>query len=363
MSKDARPPIELTPEQKAFVEKHWQMDLRDLIQKVFANPNLTMRSKPEVAAVKKYLAELGYSASTQLTVVPPRELSPDELQYVENNHEASSPLELVRTVFRDESLTLSSPEGRAVLTILKRIAPERYNRNDEPVEDMEYKPPRNLREMIVRVRRLVPNPEGIDIPLYSGELNAQITKNLNVLLACVNIPRFIHQASQYLKKVDRELFESSFLRMIHDNTDLTAQDVDQYIAYCASIVSSAQTDRTIQRLQGQADEEFETQQKVSMVLVEHLKTLNSNLQSEKIRQQNLYKTLNGERSKRLNDLTNASISMHPLVEKWRTKQGRERLLKAAQGKRNALIGEVERLSDMDALKAEIWGISKTEIVK
>jgi len=94
-----------------------------------------------------------------------------------------------------------------------------------------------------------------------------------------------------------------------------------------------------------------------------LKTLNTNLQAEKMRQQSLYKTLNGERSKRMNDLTQASLSMHPLVEMWRTKQGRDRLLKSAQGKRTALKNEVERLSDMDALKCEIWGVSKTEILK
>lgn len=342
------------------------MDLRELICDVFANPNLTMRNRPEVSAVKKCLAEMGYADSSELTVLPPQiaNLTEDQKQFLDNNHQSSSPLELLRTVFHDESLALTAPEGRAILAYLKEIAPQLYNRNDEPVDELEYKAPRNLKEMIARINRLVPNPVDYGSPLYvHGEMNAQQTKNLSFLLAQVNIPRFVHTASQFLKKVDRELFESSFLRQLHDNTDLTPQDVDQYIAYCESIVNAAQTARTIQQLQVQVDDEFQTKGRTSESLVEHIKTLNASLQAEKMRQTQLYKTLGGERSKRLNDLTQASISMHPLVEKWRTKEGRDRLLKGAAIKRDALGKEVTRLTEMEALRCEIWGISTTEILK
>jgi uncharacterized protein YicC (UPF0701 family) len=184
-----------------------------------------------------------------------------------------------------------------------------------------------------------------------------------MLHANVNIPRFIHQASQYLKKVDRELFESSFLGQLHDKLDLGREDVEQYIAYCSSIVSSAQLERTIQRLQAQADDEFATSQKVSMTLVAHLQTLNDNLQEEKKRQEALYKTLNVSRASRMNEMTQASASMHPLVSKWRTKEGRERLLNAAKKHREKLEKEVVRLTDMESLRAEIWGLNPENILK
>ena len=38
MSKDARPKIELTQEQKNLVEKYYYLNIRELIQKVFNNP-------------------------------------------------------------------------------------------------------------------------------------------------------------------------------------------------------------------------------------------------------------------------------------------------------------------------------------
>lgn len=359
MPKNAIPLPELTDQQKEFIKTHWKMDLRELVCAVFGNPNLTLRNV-EAKAIRKYLAELGLDGNPEVQIVPQTVvLSPEIIQFVENNYEQSSPLELVRSAYKDESLTLSSPEGRSVLVLLKKIAPHLYNRNEEPVDEIEYKPPRNLNEMIARVNKLVPNKAGIGAPLYQRPLNAQQEKNLNVLLSCVNTLRFIHQASQYLRRVDRDLFESSFLRHIHDNTDLTAPDVDQYIAYCASIVSSAQSDRTIQRLQTQADDEFETGGKVSMTLIERLNTLNDSLQNEKKRQEALYKTLNGARSARINDLTQASISMHPLVERWRTKEGRNRILKAAGLKRDALGKEYERLLNADAIRCEIYGIDES----
>lgn len=362
MPKDKKELPPLDDKQKQFIRENWQMDQREMCQKTWGNPSLTLRHV-ECKSCRAYLAEIGRDGeapddATETGI----ELAADDVQYISNNVRISSPLEITRTIFGDQKLTLTSPQGRAVLALCKKLAPDLFNRNDEPVEDFEYKPPRTLKQLVEKIDRLVPNPAGLGIPLYNlNELNSQQQKNLNVLLACLNIPRFIHQASQYLKKVDRELFESSFMRQIHNLTDLGEADVDQYIAYCSSIVSSAQTDRTIQRLQGQVDDEFESNRKVSMTLVEHLKTLNSNLQDEKKRQEALYKTLSGARSVRLNDLTQASQSMHPLVEKWRTKEGRMRLLAGAAVKRDALGKEVRRLTEMEALRSEIWGLSPDSI--
>jgi hypothetical protein len=363
LSKSAKPLPELSEEQKQFIRDNWKMDRRELVQKTFNDSSLTLRNI-EAKAVIAYLAELGLGGKVPAALSTDVELTDEQRQYIDNNHDASNPLEMARTIFGDRKLSLYSPEGKAVLAYLRKIAPDLYRSDDEQVEERDYAPPRNLREMISRVNRLVPNPNGLTEPLYdANKLNSQQEKNLNTLLACCNIPRFIHQASQYLRKVDRELFESTFLGQLHDKTDLSREDIEQYITYCSSIVSTAQLERTIQRIQTQADDAFEGDQKVSMSLVEHLKALNSNLQDEKKRQEQLYKVLNGARSTRMQDLTNASLSMHPLVQMWRTKEGRARLLASAKRKNDALAAEVTRLSEMDALRADIWGISTTTILR
>lgn len=354
----------LTDLQVDLIRKNWKMDLRELVCLVFGDPTLTLRNQPQVKAVKKCLAELGLGGTTGVTVIPQRvELTPEIIQYVENNHENSTPLELLRTAFKDDSLTLLTAEGRAILALLKKIAPQLYNRDEEPVDELEYKPPKTLKETMNRVNQMVPNPAGLDTPLYQNPLNAQQEKSLNQLWASLNIIRFIHQASQYIKKIDRELFESSFMRLIHDNNDVNAADLDLYITYCSSVVKAAQLERTSQRLQAQVDEEFEQSGRTSESIVEHIKTLNDALQKEKTRQEHLYKTLNGERSKRINDLTQASISMHPLVAAWQTKKGRDLMLKGAKIKRDALGNEIVRLSGIDAIKAEILGIDPESILK
>ena len=55
--------------------------------------------------------------------------------------------------------------------------------------------------------------------------------------------------------------------------------------------------------------------------------------------------------------------MHEFIKMWKDQAGREKFLQAAK-ERQALIGEeIERLSALDAIKAEIFGLDKNSILR
>jgi hypothetical protein len=76
----------------------------------------------------------------------------------------------------------------------------------------------------------------------------------------------------------------------------------------------------------------------------------------------LIKTLSGERAKIINEKIAGAGSMHPLIEAWKTEEGRKKIIAIAQKRQNVVKDEVERLSQMDALRCEIFGLDKESIV-
>ena len=69
--------------------------------------------------------------------------------------------------------------------------------------------------------------------------------------------RFNHQINNYETQNDRDLFESSFIRYTNDKSDLTQEEVDQYIVLCTEIIISSSIQETIQMIQMQIDQEVE----------------------------------------------------------------------------------------------------------
>jgi hypothetical protein len=51
------------------------------------------------------------------------------------------------------------------------------------------------------------------------------------------------------------------------------------------------------------------------------------------------------------------------VEAWKREEDRKRIIKLAEKHRDDLKKEVERLSSMDALKAELFGLDKDNIIR
>lgn len=355
--------------QKKLIEENWdKMDLKSLTQLVFNDKSLDGRCI-QAKAVKAYLAEKNWQVKTteyQHNKIGETELTQDQKDYIQNNYQKSSgPLEIGRILFNNTKLTVLNREIRAVIQYCKEIDPF-YKKSDDPVDDVEYKVPASLYTLILKVNRYVPNARTEGKPTYDkDQLTAQDEKNLKSLLSYLNIPRFKIEADKYIKKVDRELFESTFIAFCFDKSDLQAEEVHQYISLSSEIVLTYQVDKTVQKLDQRFQDKLnDDSQKFFQAEVDAMKSVMDKLDKSKERQKKLIGELVTSRSDRMKSRIQSNSSLHSLVEMWKKEVDRQKIIMMNEKRQKTqLKEEVVRLSTMDSLKAEIFGLDKDDIVK
>jgi hypothetical protein len=209
-------------------------------------------------------------------------------------------------------------------------------------------------------------PTGTGEPLYnSSSIKAFEEKCLRMLLGYLRSPTFVYQASQYEKKVDRELFESNFIRFCYDKPDLTAEEIHQYISLSSEIVNTAQIERTIQRLDKNINDwlsgDDDEKKKMSMSMVELINAARGKWESSKERQKKLLAELTESRSIRLKNRLDQNASILNLVEAFQKEKDRKELIELAEMEKQADVIETDKLSNMDQVVALIAGMSKKEL--
>jgi hypothetical protein len=166
----------------------------------------------------------------------------------------------------------------------------------------------------------------------------------------------------YSDERDRELFESSFVRYTYDKSDLTQEEVDQYIVLSTEVVISSNIQQTINALQNQIDISMEADGKIPMAVVEASNTARKEYNDCVNRQQKLLNDLKVKRSERLSKQVKETASIINLVQMWKEEESRAKLLKMAEMRKQVVEKEIDRLTTMDELKCKILGISKDEIL-
>jgi hypothetical protein len=225
---------------------------------------------------------------------------------------------------------------------------------EESQED--YKPPKNQERALVRVNRYVLN--GID----KDKITTKQKKELNSLISYLHTYRFLHQIETYTNAVDRDLFESSFIRYTFDKSDLTQEEVDQYIVLATEVVISSNIQETIATLQDQIDQEINSGAKIPMTLVEAVTSARTEYNQCVTRQQKLLNDLKVKRSERLSNQVKDNASILNLVQMWKDEETRKEMIKMADMRREVLKAEVGRLSSMDDVKARIFGLTEEEVL-
>ncbi len=353
----------LTPEQKALVAQHWQLDLGDLTRLVFKDDKLDRRSI-ECKAVRIELALSGRGNARAPLPTYSEDLSPEHQEYIRNNFKNASPLEMARTLSGDEKLMISSVECRRVEAFCRMIDPT--FRNSEELAEGPYQPPTTIVQLLSKVNKYAINPRHDGKPLYdSDHLSNQDQKQLRSLMAYMKTPLFKIEGDKYLRKTDRELFESTMISFCWNKPELMAEEVHQYIAVSAETVKYTQIDRTVQKLDERLNSVLESpDSSMKMADVELLNSMREKSNASMAKIAALIKALVGARAERLKNKIESSASMHNLVEAWQKEDDRRRIIQIAMNKQRAeLTAEVERLSDMDSLKGEIFGLNKVDILR
>jgi hypothetical protein len=312
---------ELTEEQQLNLLNEWNNradnppSLTELVKLAFGRDDLDGRSK-EGKVVKQFLAarQIKPRKSHEYQAKGLIELTEDQKEYISNNCATMTGIEIAKILFKNESLTNLCQETRSILDYMKTI-------------------PSNIK--------------------YLNDVNEN---------TATEVYRFTHQINLYSDENDRDLFESSFVRYTYDKSDLTQEEVDQYIVLATEVVISSSIQQTITALQDQIDIATQEDGKIPMAVVEASSTARKEYNDCVNRQQKLLQDLKVKRSERLSKQVKENASILNLVEMWKQEESRQKLLKIAELRKNSIKKEIERLGTMEELKARILGISEDDIL-
>jgi len=333
--------------------------LVELVRVAFDRDDLDGRSK-EGKAVKEFLAsrQIKPRKSHEYQAKGLIDLSLEQKEYIGNNCSTMTGIEIAKILFKNEELTNLSQETRSVLEYIKTLPTNiKYNNQEnENLSTDEYRPPKSEDRMIAKINRYI--MDGVD----KNKLTHKHKKDISSLIGYMNTFRFIHQINLYNDERDRELFESSFVRYTYDKSDLTQEEVDQYIVLSTEVVISSNIQQTINALQNQIDISMEADGKIPMALVEASNTARKEYNDCVNRQQKLLNDLKVKRSERLSKQVKETASIINLVQMWKEEESRAKLLRMAEMRKQVVEKEIDRLTTMDELKCKILGISKDEIL-
>jgi hypothetical protein len=356
---------ELTQEQQLKLLEEWNNrpdnppSLVELVKLAFNRDDLDGRSK-EGKAVKNFLAsrQIKPKKSHEYQAKGLIELSDEQKEYISNNCSTMTGVEIAKILFKNEGLTNLSQETRSVLEYMKTVPSNvKYlDANNQNASTEEYRAPKSEERMIAKINRYI--LDGID----KDKITPRQKKEVNSLIGYMNTFRFGHQINLYDDERDRDLFESSFVRYTHDKSDLTQEEVDQYIVLSTEVVISSNIQQTINVLQNQIDMAIQEDGKIPMTLVEASNTARKEYNDCVNRQQKLLNDLKVKRSERLSKQVKENASILNLVEMWKQEESRQKLIKMAELRKSVIKKEIERLGTMDELKSKILGISEEDIL-
>lgn len=358
----------ITDSMQVFILANWdKMNLDELAKRIYVNEDATGQTF-EGRAIKEFLIDkMGEETvkagvkTTRFVTVGEVELTSEQREFIKQNAASMRPLECTRTLFNDTKLSQLSAEARAVIKYYKKIEPHLVLPEDEIAE--EYTAVTSVVRLIPRVNKYFrKNGESTKPFLDVKELKQAEIRNLNSLLDYMTNYRFLYQISQYKNSLDRDLFESSYIEFLYDKPDCLKEDIHNYISLCVEIVAIAQIERNIQMLNDKYNEILggSSDEKMSMTLSDTLDKFRQRQKDAKEKYAKLMSMLIEDRSKRI-EAKSSNATLYNMVNLWKQKETRDKMIDRAQDRGRELEQEVERLSTLDQLKAEIYGLDSSTI--
>ena len=101
--------------------------------------------------------------------------------------------------------------------------------------------------------------------------------------------------------------------------------------------------------------------RISMALVESINTAQTEYNQSVTRQQKLLNDLKEKRSDKLKKQISENASILNLVEMWKEEESRNKMIKLAMLRKEAVREEQKKLGTMDEVKAKILGLTEEEL--
>lgn len=360
--------ITLNQDQQNLIIKIWNNDrenppdLLDLTRMIFPEvPDIDGRSSYG-KAVKKFLASRSLKVITKSAYVPMgrKEFSQDQKDYIVKHAASMTSVDLARDIFQDPKLGNLSIEVRSVQEYLATLPTQIRNvitELSEPEEPLgDYRPPRTLERALNKINRFVLNAVDKD------KMTPRQRRDSNSLISYLHTYRFLHQIATYSTVITRDLFESSFIRYTYDKSDLTQEEVDQYIVLATEVVISSNIQETVQVLQDQITQEVDSGNRIPMALVDAVTSARNEYNQCVLRQQKLLNDLKVKRSERISNQIKENASILNLVHIWKDEESRGEMIKMADMRREILKSEMSRIASMDDLKSKVCGLTQDEVL-
>jgi hypothetical protein len=344
---------------KLMTEQTVPPTIKELIEILFPGQNLDARSK-EGRSIREFIADKNLEYTGARTWVPKKviELTEEKKAFISNNINAMKPLEMARTLFENRELTNTDSETREIYKYIKTLPGNIQSKSiGEPINIKEYQPPKTEDQAIARINKYIQNSE-----VDRNKLTEKNKRDIKNLLGYMHTLRYLSQINTYFSVIERDLFESEFIRCTYDKA-LTEEEVSQYIIYCTEVVIAKQISRRIQDLEGSQDIQLEENQgRLNMSLVEAVSSLRKEYNDCISRQKSSLKSLQGERKERLKNEGANKGNISDLIVYAQNQEKRNHLLKIAAERREKIKEEIVRIKNLDEIKAEIFGISEREIL-
>lgn len=317
---------------------------------------------PRSRLVKTLCAQYGHSPKSMFELRPRVFLTKEQEITIQAQAVKMSALEISKMIFNNELLTGLSPQTKLVANYIKSL--NLSNTFDDPDDYIvkKYHVPTTITEITDRVNKFT--REGLKV----DELTAKQQKDAQSMISHLHVMRFLHQMSTFQNKIDRDLFESTFIRHVWPKAaDVTNEECDLFIIIASESVIEANIKRRIENLQGMLDDSVkesknDDKKRISMSLVEAIGKLTSEYDACIKRQKNLLSDVTIKRSERVKNKVSENQSLVTLMEFWKNYQNRQHMIKLAEIRKKQLKQEVERIRNMDDLEIQVFGISPEELL-
>ena len=321
--------------------------------------NIDGRSQ-EARELKSYLAQHSVEPEGSHVYHPKVVVLTDEhKEFAVNNAGLMSAVHMARIAHNDETITNLHAEARAFNDFLQTLDPSVtvQDTNDVP-DEQGYLPPKTFDKALLRANLYV--APKID----KKKITPKNRRGIESLVGYLNTYRFTHQMATYQTNSDRKLFESSFIRYTYDKSDLTQEEVDQYIVLATEVVIGSAIQARSERLQDLLDTTAQDSEgrRVAMGLVQAISSAQTEYNQCVGRQHKLLGDLKEKRSDKLKNQINANASIINLVEMWKEEESRKKLIRLAELRKKSVKEEIKKLSSMDEVKARVMGISEDEVL-
>lgn len=304
--------------------------------------------------VKEFCGQMGKEFSVSYVynkVTEEINFTDDQKEFIKNHSNEMNSLEIARVLWGDVTLTPLDSRCRAVRRQLDELAV--YNpKTDDDLAVEDYTPPHTILQAAIKVNLYVRDA----LPKDVIEKDTRVRKNLDCLVRFCHNPRYLSLINSIQNNLDRTLFESSFIRYLYNiGDDLSEMDLDAYISLCLEVVNRTKLQRELEKLNDCRDNSVDSDQRLGIAVVQMIGEIHKAIDNNEKRQSVLRNSLEGTRSKRMEQKLQANASVIQLVDAWRNEEKRKRMLNLAKLRREKVAKSIEQLDTMDAIKVEIFG--------